>query len=76
MSSSFPGILAGVLSEGLGLNGLTWVFKQKIKERAGEAKRKEFNLFSSSYPSSLFISVFLCFFLISVFLAVTLYFFR
>ena len=26
MSSSFPGILAGVLSEGLGLNGLTWVF--------------------------------------------------
>jgi len=25
MSSSFPGILAGVLTEGLGLNGLTWV---------------------------------------------------
>ena len=32
MSSSFPGILAGVLTEGLGLNGLTWVRHHHIIE--------------------------------------------
>lgn len=32
MSSSFPGILAGVLTEGLGLNGLTWVASPVVTE--------------------------------------------